>query len=366
MAVLAVMLVHTGQQVAGLPVRVAAITNAGAYGVHLFFVASAFTLFWSLHQRSRSEARPILNYFLRRFFRIAPPFWLAILFYVWWNGSGPRYWAPRGIGGLDVLATACFAHGWSPTMINSVVPGGWSIAVEMNFYVLVPVLFQRLTNLRRCVWFFVACVAGQAILNVAMRPVFLRMLSDDEKYLADLMHTLWLPTQLPVFAAGFALYYVLAPHLVRGRDGAEPAPRVARPSGLMLLFAAGVLAEMWVAPPSTLWGSVFAVVAAGLALRPSRLLVNAFTRYLGDISYSGYLVHFAVLDVALRVIRHFFSAITRHPLPHLALLYAAVVLGSILVATATHRLIEEPARRLGRRLIADLEARARKPAIDMA
>ena len=39
------MLVHTGQAVAGLSPRVAAITNAGAYGVHLFFVASAFTLF---------------------------------------------------------------------------------------------------------------------------------------------------------------------------------------------------------------------------------------------------------------------------------------------------------------------------------
>ena len=130
------MLVHTGQFCGVAPVS--AITNAGAYGVHLFFVASAFTLFSSLQQRSRSEKRPTLNFFLRRFFRIAPPFWLAILFYVWWKGTGPQYWAPHGIGWLDVLATACFAHGWSPTMINSVVPGGWSIAVEMNFYLLVP------------------------------------------------------------------------------------------------------------------------------------------------------------------------------------------------------------------------------------
>jgi peptidoglycan/LPS O-acetylase OafA/YrhL len=141
-AVLGVLLVHTGQRVARLPGSVAAVTEFGAYGVHLFFVASAFTLFSSLNQRSRSESRPTLNYFLRRLFRVAPLFWLAVLFYVWWYGTGPQYWAPHGISWPDVLATASFAHGWSPTWINSVVPGGWSIAVEMNFYLLVPFLFN--------------------------------------------------------------------------------------------------------------------------------------------------------------------------------------------------------------------------------
>jgi peptidoglycan/LPS O-acetylase OafA/YrhL len=356
-AVLGVLLVHTGQRVAGLPAAVTAVTDAGSYGVHLFYVASAFTLFSSLHQRSRSEARPTVNYFLRRLFRIAPLFWLAILFYLWWNGWGPQYWAPHGIGWLDVLATACFLHGWSPTQINSVVPGGWSIAVEMNFYLLVPALFLWLTDLRRCVWFFIACVAGQAIVNVAMRPVFVRMLSPDEMYLADLMRTLWLPSQLPVFAAGFVLYYGLVPFLARQRGDVGPASRTEWPSpGLMLLLTAAVLAQLWLAPLSTFVGSLFALLGAGVALHPSSLIVNAGTRYLGSISYSGYLVHFAVLDVAEWVIRHF-TGLGQYPLPHLAGLYTAVVCGTVIVATATKGLIEEPARRLGRSLIAELEKR---------
>jgi peptidoglycan/LPS O-acetylase OafA/YrhL len=361
-AVLGVLLVHTGQRVAGLPAPVAAVTGFGAYGVHLFFVASAFTLFSSLHQRSQSEGRPTLNYFLRRLFRIAPLFWLAVLFYVWWYGTGPQYWAPHGIGWPDVLATAAFAHGWSPTMINSVVPGGWSIAVEMNFYLLVPFLFKWLTNLRRCVWFFIACVAGQAVVNMVTQPVFLRLLAPDEQYLADLMHTLWLPTQLPVFAAGFVLYYALVLHFARQR-GARLASRTDWPSpGVVLLLAVVVVAQLRFAPPSTFWGSLFAILAAGLALHPSSLLVNACTRYLGNISYSGYLVHFVVLDVAERVIRHF-TPIGRYPLPHLAALYAAVVFGTVLLATATNRLIEEPARGVGRSLIAELERRYRKPVL---
>ena len=353
------MLVHTGQTVAGLPARVTELTDAGAHGVQLFFVASAFTLFASLHRRARAEAHPTLNFFLRRVFRIAPPFWLAILFYLWWKGTGPQYWAPHGISWRDVAATAAFAHGWTPTTINSVVPGGWSIAVEMSFYLLVPALFTRLTSLRRCVWFFVACVIGQAVLNAAMRPVFWGMLADDEKYLAGLMHNLWLPTQLPVFAAGFALYYAVAPYLGRAADARPPSPPSARPSAaLALVFAAAVVAELYLAPRSTFWGSVFAILAAGLALRPTRLLVNAATRYLGEISYSGYLVHFAVLDIAARVIRHFLRPVTPHPVLFLTLLYAAVVLGSTAVATVARQLVEEPARLAGRRVVAALERRS--------
>ena len=358
LALLGVVLVHTGQRVTELSPRTAEVTSYGAFGVHLFFVASAFTLFLSLHRRSRSETRPTLNYFLRRVFRIAPLFWLAIPFYLVWNGAGPQYWAPHGITRMDVLATAAFVNGWNPTAINSVVPGGWSIAVEMNFYLLVPFLFTRLTNLRRCLRFFITCVAAQWALNAAMRPVFVRYLALDEQYLADLMHTLWLPTQLPVFAAGFALYYVLAPHLAGARRDTDQPSRHDRPSvGLLLATGVAVLAQLRLAPSSTFAGSMFAILAGGLALRPSRLLVNAATRYLGDISYSGYLVHFAVLDVADRGIRHF-GAVPRDPLMHLALLYVAVLVGTIIAATATTRLIEEPARRLGRLLIASLESKA--------
>jgi len=357
LALLGVVLVHTSQWVAGLSPVTAEIMGYGGFGVHLFFVTSAFTLFVSLHRRSGSEAHPTVNYFLRRFFRIAPLFWLAILFYVKWNGTGPQYWAPHGITPMSVLATAAFVHGWSATVINSVVPGGWSIAVEMNFYLLVPFLFTRLTNLRRCLWFFIACVVGQWAVNAAMRPVFVRLLAPDEQYLADLMHALWLPTQLPVFAAGFALYYVLAPSFARPQGDISPASRDDRPSaGLVLVTALAVVAQLRLAPPSTFAGSMFAILAAGLAFRPSWLLVNAGTRYLGVISYSGYIVHFAVLDVAGRVIRHF-TVLPGYPLTHLAVLYAAVMLGTILIATATTRLIEDPARQLGRLLIASLEKR---------
>lgn len=362
-AVLGVLLIHTGQRVPGLPAAVTAITNFGGYGVHLFFVASAFTLFSSLNQRTRSEGRPTLNYFLRRLFRIAPLFWVAMLFYLWWYGTGPQLWAPHGITWPDVLATACFAHGWSPTRINTIVPGGWSIAVEMNFYLLVPLLFTWLTNVRRCFWFFIACLLSQAIVNLAMQPVFLRLLAPDERYLADPMRLMWLPTQLPVFAAGFVLYRSLAPYLARHTDGDAGSPSMPRwpslPSLLMLIAVLGLLLFR-LAPLSTFWGTLFAILAARLAFRPSSFLVNGYTHFVGNISYSGYIVHFVVLDLAARFVQPI-AFVTRHPLTHLAALYAAVVCGTMLLATATNRLIEEPARAAGRSLIAALERMPVRP-----
>ena len=344
-AVLGVWLVHTGQQTIGLSPAATAATGFGGYGVQLFFVASAFTLFTSLSRRSQAEVRPILNYFLRRFFRIAPLFWLAIVFYVWWYGRGPHYWSPHGLGWRHVLSTVFFVHGWAPDTINSVVPGGWSIAVEMNFYLLVPLLFAALTNLRRAVWFFVACAVGQVLLDAAAQPWLASLAAPHDQYLVDLMRGLWLPAQMPVFAAGFVLYYALAPRTAR-------LPALER-----VALVTTVIAQRWLAPSSMFWGSVFALLAFGLARRPVAFVVNRATQYLGDISYSGYLAHFAVIDLAERVLGRA-GTLVQHPLAHVVVLYAAVAAGTVAVATITSRVIEQPARAAGRSLVAALERRA--------
>ena len=74
-----------------------------------------------------------------------------------------------------------------------------------------------------------------------------------------------------------------------------------------------------------------------------RLLVNAVTRNLGDISYSGYLVHFAVLDLAAR------RRTPRRPDSpdsHSHIWRCCMrrwCSASVVTATLTHRLIEDPA-----------------------
>jgi peptidoglycan/LPS O-acetylase OafA/YrhL len=139
-AFLGVLLVHV-QTILPLPHRLRQLAGAANYGVQLFFVVSALTLFMSYQARRQRDRRPLAAFFIRRLFRIAPLFWLAVPTYLAFLGTGPRDSAPTGIHLGQILATLAFVHGWYPTSINSVVPGGWSIAVEMNFYLLLPVCF---------------------------------------------------------------------------------------------------------------------------------------------------------------------------------------------------------------------------------
>ena len=135
-AILLVMAVHSSQVAGAFPAFGRQVIDQGARGVQLFFVASAITLIMSW--KSRNEH--VWQFYARRIFRIAPMFWLGIIFFVCADGLGPRYFAPVGIDEKHILMPGFFLNGWHPEYINSVVPGGWSVAVEMTFYLMFPLL----------------------------------------------------------------------------------------------------------------------------------------------------------------------------------------------------------------------------------
>jgi len=63
----------------------------GGKGVQLFYVVSALTLMMSMKKRTYSEENPLISFFLRRLFRIAPAFYVVLLIYCfvgWHFGSG--------------------------------------------------------------------------------------------------------------------------------------------------------------------------------------------------------------------------------------------------------------------------------------
>src|SRR5579862_5415597 len=147
LAFLAVLIVHAALSVGQFYGR--SILAKGGYGVQLFFLASAITLCFSMAARQRIDAHPVIYFYVRRLFRIAPLFWLAILFYSLFPGVMPAFWlsqwAPDGVRPSYFALTACFLHGWHPYTFNSIVPGGWSIAVEMTFYAIFPFLYRFLS-----------------------------------------------------------------------------------------------------------------------------------------------------------------------------------------------------------------------------
>ena len=353
-AILGVVLAHTGQwtkPAAGWAVQFCA---NGALGVQLFFVASAFALFLSHEQRQGRERRPVVDFFIRRFCRIAPMFYAGLIFFVWLAGAQPRFWAPRGVTPLDVGLTALFLHGWHPETINSVVPGGWSIATEVSFYLLLPLLFRLVTTRTRALLWLAFTVLLGRLAAEWLAPLLSPVYPAGYGYLADNFRFFWIFGQLPVFALGILLHYLLRGQREKSRPGL---------GWLSLAAATGLFAALFwqLRPPSpppfpavVLLGVVFLLFGYALHQTRSPLLVNPFSVFLGRISYSLYFVHFAVFQY---LFLHWPAGLPMAGwwATPLALLLVLVTAGAI--SFATYRWIELPGIALGRRWVARLEAR---------
>jgi peptidoglycan/LPS O-acetylase OafA/YrhL len=199
LAIFSVLIYHTSQHLEGLPFLLKAVSSQGARGVQLFYLVSAFTLFLSLDNRKKSERHPLINFFIRRFFRIAPLFYCAIAFYVWKTGIGPNYWLEDGhsLTIPNLIAHLTFTNGWHPYWINSILPVGWSIAIEMPFYLIVPYLFKNIKSLDKAVWLTFATLLISKIIFIILYSNHFILEKLGETFLFY-----WLPNQLPFFFYG--------------------------------------------------------------------------------------------------------------------------------------------------------------------
>jgi peptidoglycan/LPS O-acetylase OafA/YrhL len=340
-AILMVIVVHTSQTLPDLPKSLATILNQGARGVQLFFVASALTL--SMSWVSRKESAPA--FYSRRFFRIAPMFWLAIPFFVWLNGTGPSLYAPDGIGIRHIAMTAMFVHGFWPDTITSVVPGGWSVADEVIFYALFPVMVPALLQASwrsLIIVTIVAVVLGAQVSRLL--DGFSDLLPASAQGVAGEYFSLWFPRQLPCFIFGVALFKFSAEqHRV-----SESLAKCACVFAIALIFVFPFLEGIKYILPlglATSYGIAFSLFAFSLMYwRTSPLVGNAIV-WIGKVSYSAYFAHFAVL--------HYLPPLRPSGLPFVdfTFMYAAVIISTVACSSITYLFIEMPMIKLGSRLI---------------
>ena len=340
-AILMVIAVHTSMAFPDLPTSLSKILAQGARGVQLFFVTSALTLCMSWVARRESPA----EFYARRFFRIAPMFWIAIVVFLWVNGTDASIYQPEGIGFRHIAMTALFIHGFWPDTINSVVPGGWSVANEVIFYALFPIIVPPLL---RASWKSLILVA---IATIVLGPQLSRL--DNLSYLlpasakdaSGIYFSLWFPRQLPCFIFGIALY-----RLSTGQHSiSEALSKWICAISIALMLAIPFLEGVKYALPlglATTYAIAFSFFAFSLMNWSSSPLVNYPIIWIGKVSYSAYFVHFLVLHLLPLV------PLTGWPVADFALAYVVVVAVTIGVSSLTYSMIEQPMIRLGGALIA--------------
>jgi peptidoglycan/LPS O-acetylase OafA/YrhL len=125
-------------------------------GVYLFFAVSGFIL---ATQALKSKdgplsARFLRSYFSRRLLRIEPPY-LILLFVTWaaltlssYHPENTNHFAAKPDSlGLSLLGSVFYLHDLIWGAFPRLFPPGWSLEIEVQFYLIAPLLFFAYFNL---------------------------------------------------------------------------------------------------------------------------------------------------------------------------------------------------------------------------
>ena len=319
----------------------------GDTGVSLFFVVSAFSLCLTMpsHQRTRS---PLFSFYLKRLLRIAPMFYVAILF---WKVRTLYLGGPLPTPGQLVL-NVLFLFNLSPSNADSLIFAGWTIGVEMLFYVAFPLLFRYFSTPLRKV--------AALLLSLAAYPVYLGILAllPLAPDVAARYSLLTIALYLPALASGmlaFDVYQALREH------------RAARDLGMVFVALAVMLEVLFITGHLDFAGLfprhwvqlACGMLLLGCALRGLPYLLASATRFFGNISYSVYLLHGPIIVTINPAIQRLYAT----ALPNAFKLPLAIVMTLAVIVPVcwlTFRVVEMPGIALARQLWRGVSARHAK------
>lgn len=303
----------------------------GGFGVELFFALTGYLLFWPFVRRMLTDGPGIdlRGYAMNRALRILPLYYIALVtLFVAHGGGEPWQW----------WRFALLAENYSRATFATVDGPMWSLVVELQFYVLLPLLAWAISRLARGSTRRAGmAVVGLALLAFAVRTA-LRHHFPGEAIWRDS-----LPGMFVFFTSGMMLALV---RIAWERHAPAWLPRVARRTDLWLLASAA----LWVAvfwrydlDIAVLGASFLAIGACVLPLRSSPLVRCLQWRplaALGVASYSLYVWHVPILIALDRV-----PALHGRPVA-LGLVAAPLC---CMVAALSYVVIEAPFLRLRRR-----------------
>jgi peptidoglycan/LPS O-acetylase OafA/YrhL len=319
------------------PQWLAPFTGLGGSGVTLFFVISAFTLCLSMDSRKTDETKPIRNYLIRRFFRIAPLFyfWIAIFLVRDFIVFG----ASHSLG--QILRSVFFIINFFPGQEQGFVWASWTLGVEMLFYLIFPAIFIRLTSVG-------SAVAAFLLLRQFWHIISTKLITDPA--VAETYYSFSFLTHLPTFLLGIVLYRIYSRVYLSNSNHYGVGSALIAGSLTWLLGLAYGFVNTGQLDPLTAQALIFAGLALGLSMTPWKFLVNAISGFLGKISYSIYLSHTTIFYFMSGIFRKIYETS-----PYVTVAYIlslSLGMGAVLLFSwCTYKFIEIPGQNLGRKLI---------------
>lgn len=310
----------------------------GHLGVNLFFVVSAYTLMLS-HQKRQYEAHASRNFFIRRFFRIAPMYYLAIIYFTFSSYLGFDLANCENIPKKELFTNIFFINGFFPEYIHRYVPGGWSITVEFTFYAVFLFLFSKIKNIDAAFKFTLA--------TLLFSTVFCLALSGTETDHNNFLRLNFI-TQLPVFSLGMLAFFIVSNNY--------KLDRVKRSSLSFLTLT--LLTYCYVAINyDFLYSIIFFLLLVILTQKAYPLFSNKILAKIGKVSFSLYLMHFIMMTLFNRFEWMAWVKIDNALTACLYFILAYICLFAVsyICSVLTHKFIEVPGQNLGRKLIKKLD-----------
>jgi peptidoglycan/LPS O-acetylase OafA/YrhL len=348
-AVILVVMVHLGQSIPNIPPLVFLFSKFGQFGVQLFFAASALTLCMSAN-KIKWKNGDIASFWIRRFFRIWPMYTVGIFIYAsifilkqW------RTWPlllDQPYSFENIFSNVMLVHAFFPLANNNIVPGGWSIATEVLFYICFPWLWIGL--FRRGAAFG---SVREIVIKLIGIQIFSCCLCIGQKYLfsMDLENNKYLyyslPFQMVAFNAGFFAWALSAKTISMSWRVSSVYIMLSIIIGLFFSFIEGNYLYLQF---SIVASSCFVLIHT-MSSSSSSSMPNILVE-LGKKSYSLYVLHFVV---ATYLVRYIYNNIPGIPVNWFSffLLLPIVVYLSYLLSSVAWKFIEDPGIRFGKFLI---------------
>jgi peptidoglycan/LPS O-acetylase OafA/YrhL len=351
LAALSVMVGHTlSYYNLNQPPQLGGIFNGHA-AVVLFFVLSGYVLSLSLLSRDLS-VQNIFYYYIRRMFRIYPAliavsllslFYIIVLRQIWQPvnlslGFG-QFFLPSSFDGLHILAS--FAG-----VSNYLIPQAWTISIELVASVLLPIL---LLVARRGLSYFVIMLAVAILFSLTYGSHTFRGVG---VYLVD-------------FVIGMGLT-ICSPWLRRifGNMGGVMRNLLGFACVFSLLQSSKLLAPAGLHQPFDQLVEAFSAAVLMALIIFSGLnwpvLRHRAIVYLGDVSYSLYIVHVAIIFIVALLMQVAFEVVgVKIDLSVSAtILLVFTVLLSLIISSVMYRGLELPGIRGGKNLCEWLRQRS--------
>lgn len=295
-AILAVIINHSWLFINADLGKIGLIAGSGHYGVQLFFVISAFTIFYTLDRYSKIESNPVRNFFIRRFIRIFPLYWFGILIYTIVYGLGSRGWLP-GPELWHYPFHILLINLLHPETLSSVVPGGWSISCEILFYLTVPIWFKYIKSIKVAILFCIFTIISGPLMVTTLKHILSSYFVGIDRNLISLYWYRNIFNQIGNFSFGILLYFAFT-NTVFTKNSTKLTYKIfitLLSVVLWIFIIYSLLNNKSVINSDYIFSLSFMILALALAFKPWRLLVNEFTVFIGRISYSAYMVHILII-----------------------------------------------------------------------